>query len=659
MLYKSCPKTLFFVVIVVSLLLSSCGTFEISLEQTATPDMLVTEAVDALVEENSRLATQVASQTPSIPPLSMQSASEEIRLRMLDSYQFWQTLWADAQITYFSSDPSQSEPVQVSRVQAWIEQPDYLFRILIGATDQRPEQLMVSDGSAISRWDLAAGQEEVSSISEFDRAPYNPARSVSDTVTSHPMAMSLGTPLNDALFPSSLAQRGGEYHPVRPESAAGREALVVDWYRVPDQRVDRFWLDTKTGIVLRWQNFSKAGGERIETEISIQSIVYDVEFPPDAFARQIGEVPQFAQDYLGTPGSIPQVEATPADEELTRTAGELYFIVLDKQHLSLELVRVPGVCILQSANCPPPETVAGYPNRLLSRVDALTWSRDGKQALVVVGEQQYGIPSRLYRFQRESGEWFELAEAEAMFTPVWSPDGDWVAAIARKDGIDDVMVLRPDGSDARNLTQGELSGEESQIRFLVWTQANQLLVGNTHQLSTDIYQYDPQSGEKTVWMQMTGKTPMPVISPQADRVVTITSTDTGSSIGIQDMQGSEPRMLASFQSGIISNAIWSADGTKIAFVVSRVSQSPGYQQDVYVLNADGTGLQQVFTSLSVLAMVWGRDAQDLVISAENESSSFYLYHADLGVGKTQILPIDSLRMDLDWISPSWAYPTED
>jgi hypothetical protein len=66
------------------------------------------------------------------------------------------------------------------------------------------------------------------------------------------------------IFPSGFGQRSGTFTPVRMEFVAGRETLVVEWRREADALVDRFWIDTQTNILLRWQNFGKTGRRPVD-----------------------------------------------------------------------------------------------------------------------------------------------------------------------------------------------------------------------------------------------------------------------------------------------------------------------------------------------------------------------------------------------------------
>ena len=100
--------------------LSACGTLEISVERTATPDFSGTATLGALQAQNALLATQNATLDPMSGLLTMDSPSDAIRQKMQNSSTFWQTIFVDGTITWFAPD-GQSTPPQIYHEQDWIE----------------------------------------------------------------------------------------------------------------------------------------------------------------------------------------------------------------------------------------------------------------------------------------------------------------------------------------------------------------------------------------------------------------------------------------------------------------------------------------------------------------------------------------------------------
>src|SRR5215216_2212834 len=96
-------QKIFIVLILLTLLLSGCGTIEIYVEATPVRESSV-PVVAATVK----------------PKLSLNSTSEEIQLAMLESATKWKSIWMDGTITYYAMTQTDSQTM-TSREQVWID----------------------------------------------------------------------------------------------------------------------------------------------------------------------------------------------------------------------------------------------------------------------------------------------------------------------------------------------------------------------------------------------------------------------------------------------------------------------------------------------------------------------------------------------------------
>src|SRR5688572_9856664 len=140
--------------IALSLVLSSCGTLEISLE--TTPSEIADVPVDTAPEATAE------------PVLSLSSSSEEIQNAMLQSADKWKTIWLDGLVTWYPADGSDSPP-QVYHEQVWIETSTPRFRTLLGPGEGEAEQLTACDGTSILRMDLKSGRSESVSLPRLQK----------------------------------------------------------------------------------------------------------------------------------------------------------------------------------------------------------------------------------------------------------------------------------------------------------------------------------------------------------------------------------------------------------------------------------------------------------------------------------------------------------
>jgi outer membrane lipoprotein-sorting protein len=187
----------------------------------------------------------------------------------------------------------------------WIEQPGKA-RAITGPTDQAPNHIFVSDGQSV-RTDSDPPSPLPPSVLEAFNAP----TALTDTVTPYPLAGFLGTPVSDLIFPTGLAQRGGEYRLIGKENVANREAYLVEWGREPGQLIDRFWVDTQTGVILRHQNYGKQDSVTPVVDIRMTSIIFDQDLPDNLFRLDDPSLPALATPLPTLDPVAPQLAIRP------------------------------------------------------------------------------------------------------------------------------------------------------------------------------------------------------------------------------------------------------------------------------------------------------------------------------------------------------------
>jgi hypothetical protein len=243
---------------------------------------------------NEMLASPMPTLTA--PPVAapVLSNGEDVRQLMLFSHQRWNSLWVDGVHNQYTGDGSLNA-IQSTRIQLWIVQPSQV-RMLSGSNGGMPETMWISDGNFYAENDNPA-----QSMPDFSQTTFSPPITFSDTVYTHPLDGMIGTPFTAMVFPNGLAQRPGSYNIVGDETLVGRRTVIMEWSREEGVLIDRFWIDAQTGVILRWLNFSKPGGQAISSEMYVTSILIDPNLPEQAFSLGSAKPSAFASGSTDIP----------------------------------------------------------------------------------------------------------------------------------------------------------------------------------------------------------------------------------------------------------------------------------------------------------------------------------------------------------------------
>jgi len=74
-------------------------------------------------------------------------------------------------------------------------------------------------------------------------------------------------------------------------------------------------------------------------------------------------------------------------------------------------------------------------------------------------------------------------------------------------------------------------------------------------------------------------------------VVDLEEIDGSATLAVSDPDGARRKVVLNGDTGVNTHPDWSPDGTRIAFTFITGNRYSGYTSDVYVANADGSGLR--------------------------------------------------------------------
>lgn len=625
------------ILIVLGLLLSACGTLEIyidtpSVDEPAAPPVIPTAE----------------------PTLSLNSSSEEIQQAMLESATKWKSIWMDGVVTHYAPEGMDSPP-QVFHEQVWIDLSTNRFRILLGSGEGMAETFKACDGLTILEMDLKTGQSQSRPLPEFAQVKQFVPTPEPGYAYPQPLWGQIGTPLSQLAFSSDFGQDEGIFKPIATEFVAGRETVVVEWTNAKNGLPAwRAWLDAKNAVILKMQTFGKGGGETIQSEAFLNQVIYDDIFA-DSLFRAPASLPQFG-DVTGR-GSEP-VEMGTAIPSGRDALGELYFFTLPHQAgQSVELVRLPGMCVVGLAECPQLEPVTA-PFPFDFSLTPLSWSRDGNFAAFAYPDDPNGTPYKLWLFDPAAQTWTSLFEYAYIDPPFWSPDGEWIA-FRVQDGLggDDVYVVQRDSSGLRNLTSSSDLPEEGRPYVM-----DSWITGNLLMRSAKL------GDEGSVYLvRVADGRARPMFETLLTKAVFVPSSD-GAWLAYDDYDydsqkhtfyvaepdGGNPVELASFTGGTLYPIVWSPDNNRLAFAYyTEFTQDANPTADVYIINRNGRGLKQVYRGTTVGAVTFSPDGKFLLISETTSPTGGHLFTVDLETLEQRIIQAPGLSLDTDWLMPSW------
>ncbi len=623
------------------LLLSACGgTLSISLDATPTSEVGLASTMQVLETQIATLQPQPGSPQARYA-LDLSSDSETIRQAMLRSHLTWQTAWVDAEVT----DVLPGAGTQKMRTQLWVDRLAARFRALSGPSGSSPEALQVADGTTQERVDLVRVSVQAQPMSAEARADWQPPQEVTDSIEPHPLDLEIDARLAEAVFPSALAQRRGSYTPTGLENVAGRSAIVVDWFLDGAVR-DRFWIDTQTGLILRWDSFAKDASRQAElvSSLVVTGIAYDLPMPEALFSLSVGERPQFALNASGEAAPTPEPPAAVFEPG----AGELYFVV-DRSPDALQLYRLPGSCITQTEACPRPEPVEGFVNQH-STIRPLVWSPDGSQAALVQ-------ENTLFVYGPETAEWKAVVQFPILpFDPVWSPDGEWLIFTVQNQGDhQDLYAVHPDGSALQDLTNGLFHDDLTTLFVDGWTADGRLIFTAISGLEGKSYFLRLGEANPVLVSDRSYNHGVVAVSPDGTHMAY--SASENSAVAIYHAQlndlvtgASEPKRIASFQSAAVQQMLWTPDGESLVFLIASGGSPETFVNTVYTMRSDGSEMRQIFQQPNLQRLTFASDGGHIL--AEGASNG-RIYIIPLEGGEPRLLDAPGLRLDQPMLGVSW------
>lgn len=202
--------------------------------------------------------------TESVSQINRRFTTEEIIRRWDENPGLWHSLALDVQIVDYGPE-NYIGPARRYLARGWVLQPNQAIE-LFGFPGEPPGRVsLVGGGRAFQRSYVDDRTESRAWSGESGDLLYDPT-------------------LRNMIFPhtSHWAQQPGSFWWVETGRLLGRPVVVFDWLNHLNQRQARLWLDARTGILLRLQEFDGEQFDRIRRESVATDIAFErVEPPPE------------------------------------------------------------------------------------------------------------------------------------------------------------------------------------------------------------------------------------------------------------------------------------------------------------------------------------------------------------------------------------------
>jgi Tol biopolymer transport system component len=237
----------------------------------------------------------------------------------------------------------------------------------------------------------------------------------------------------------------------------------------------------------------------------------------------------------------------------------------------------------------------------------------------------------------------------------WSPDGRRIAFKSRRNGNNELYVMDADGSDETRLTnspnvsEGQPSWSPDGRRLLYRKTPDNPIVQNADIWQIDV---DPANPNPRPVLERAGDERYPSYSPDGSKIVFRGDHDLVDHSGDEElyvMNADGTNVVQLTSNDVFDSApAFSPDGTKLAFESARDSGN-ALALDIYVMNADGSDVRRLTADPAHdEGPIWSPDGTQIAFTSERGGSSdIWVMNAD-GSGLRRLTADPSRDESPDW-----------
>ncbi len=239
--------------------------------------------------------------------------------------------------------------------------------------------------------------------------------------------------------------------------------------------------------------------------------------------------------------------------------------------------------------------------------------------------------------------------------PMWSPTGEHILFASDRGGVLDLYLMEPDGSNVRRVF-----GKEAHRSAATWSPDGKQIAYRRREPSGAYIYIGTIDGKNEEEVAFGGS---PAWSPDGEEIVFLTGWPERMQITILNVSTRKQKVLfpRPVRPSWMTSPAWSPSGNQIAF--TWLHQVPLKQfadtETIYIINRDGTGLQQVIDEEGSRATspVWSPRGDALLYNRRVKDKPLQIYKIGLNGGvSVRLTNPEFWHFVGDWFDPAFALP---